>query len=136
MEESQEKIIVLRAYDTVVEANLAKTKLDAYGLPCFLTDENFTGMYPLRNSVFPGVRLHIFEDDGDEALRILGDIDRHEGFICCPNCGSHDHQHHLNSWERFSLFLSRNIRIDFPVSAQRRLSMHELQNRLQGRWLK
>jgi hypothetical protein len=35
MDELQEKIIVFNAYDTVVEANLAKTKLDAYGVPRF-----------------------------------------------------------------------------------------------------
>ena len=52
VEDPEEKIIVFRAYDTVVEANLAKTKLDAYGIPCFLTGENFVGLYPIRNEVF------------------------------------------------------------------------------------
>ena len=63
MTEPQEKIIIFCAYDTVVEANLARTKLDAHGIPCFLTDENLTNLYPIRNAIFPGVRLHIFEKD-------------------------------------------------------------------------
>ena len=67
----QEKIIVFRAYDTAVEANIAKTKLDAYGIPCFLTDENFVNLYPIRNDIFPGVRLYIFENDLAEATEIL-----------------------------------------------------------------
>ncbi|GHN01009.1 hypothetical protein WSM22_24980 [Cytophagales bacterium WSM2-2] len=71
MSESQEKIIVFRAYDTAVEANLAKTKLDAYGFPCFLTDENFVNLYPIRNDIFPGVRLYIFEKDYDEVVNLL-----------------------------------------------------------------
>lgn len=71
MDENQEKIVVFRAYDTVMLANLAKTKLDAYGIPCFLTDENFVNLYPIRNQVFPGVRLHIFEKDSDQAKEIL-----------------------------------------------------------------
>jgi alpha-L-arabinofuranosidase len=71
--EQSEKIIVFDAFDNVIKANLAKTKLDAYGIPCFLTEENFTGLYPLRNAIFPGVRLHIFERDTDQVKKILAD---------------------------------------------------------------
>lgn len=71
MESSEEKIVIYQAYDTVMQANLAKTKLDAYGVPCFLTEENFTGLYPLRNDIFPGVRLHIFENDTERVREIL-----------------------------------------------------------------
>ena len=85
MKEPEEKIIVFKAYDTVMEANLAKTKLDAYGIPCFLTDENFVGLYPIRNEVFPGVRLHIFERDANQVRQTLNDI-RSER--TCPNCKS------------------------------------------------
>jgi hypothetical protein len=71
MEDPEDKIVVYQAYDTVMQANLAKTKLDAYGVPCFLTEENFTGLYPLRNDIFPGVRLHIFENDTERVREIL-----------------------------------------------------------------
>lgn len=71
MEEAEDKIIIYAAYDTAILANLAKTKLDAYGIPCFLTEENFTGLYPFRNEIFPGVRLHIFEKDTGRAREIL-----------------------------------------------------------------
>ena len=71
MEDPAEKIIIYQAFDTVMQANLAKTKLDAYGIPCFLTEENFTSLYPFRNDIFPGVRLHIFEKDVDRAKEIL-----------------------------------------------------------------
>lgn len=69
--EEENKIVVFKAFDTAIEANLAKTKLDAYGIPCFLTDENFMNIYPIRNQYFPGVRLHIFENDGPRASEIL-----------------------------------------------------------------
>jgi len=71
MEDSAEKIIVFAAYDTVMQANLAKTKLDAYGIPCFLTEENFTSLYPIRNDIFPGVRLHVFEKDRERVKEVL-----------------------------------------------------------------
>jgi len=73
VEDSPEKIIIYAAYDTPIQANLAKTKLDAYGIPCFLTEENFTGLYPFRNELFPGVRLHIFEKDSERVREILSE---------------------------------------------------------------
>jgi hypothetical protein len=54
-----------------MEANLAKTKLDAYGIPCFLTDENLASLYPLSYFTAGQVRLHIFEDDRDRVKEIL-----------------------------------------------------------------
>jgi len=85
MEDEQEKIIVFKAYDTVMQANLAKTKLDAYGVPCFLTDENFVCLYPIRNEVFPGVRLHIFERDFDLVTETLAETPFERN---CPYCQS------------------------------------------------
>lgn len=86
MTDGNDKIVVFDSYDTVVAANLAKTKLDAYGIPCFLTDENFVALYPIRNDVFPGVRLHIFEQDLQQAKEVLNEtipIIR-----LCPACRS------------------------------------------------
>ena len=71
MEDPEDKIVVYRAFDTVIQANLAKTKLDAYGVPCFLTQENFSNLYPLRNDIFPGVPLYIFESDAERVKEIL-----------------------------------------------------------------
>ncbi len=70
-ESREDKIIIYQSYDTVIQANLAKTKLDAYGVPCFLTEENFTSLYPFRNDIFPGVRLHIFEKDQERVREVL-----------------------------------------------------------------
>jgi len=71
MEKENEKIIVYRSFDTLIEANLAKTKLDAYGIPCFLSDENFSTWYPFRTELFSGVRLHIFENDKEAVDKVL-----------------------------------------------------------------
>ena len=88
MTDADDKIIVFDAYDTVISANLVKTKLDAFGIPCFLTDENFVALYPIRNEVFPGIRLHIFEKDLAQVKEILKD----EVSIVrvCPVCRSTD----------------------------------------------
>lgn len=88
--DERDKIIVYTAFDTTVEANLAKTKLDAYGIPCFLSDENFVNLYPIRNEVFPGTRLHIFESDAARVSELLNETPKLEtdGEIQCPVCKS------------------------------------------------
>jgi hypothetical protein len=73
MEEPQEKIIEFNRYNTVITASLVKTKLDAYGIPCFLSDENFGTLYPFSNDLMPGVRLHIFERDKARVIEILAE---------------------------------------------------------------
>ncbi len=71
MTDATEKIIVFDSYDTSIQASLVKTKLDAYGIPCFLTGENFVNLYPFRNELFSGVQLFIFEKDKDRVVEIL-----------------------------------------------------------------
>lgn len=89
MDELEGKIIVYDAYDTVMAANLVKTKLDAYGIPCFLSDEHFSGLYPIRNELFSGVRIHIFEKDKDRVNEILAEQNKSETeTLHCPYCGS------------------------------------------------
>ena len=70
-------------------ANLVKTKLDAYGIPCFLSDENFVGLYPIRNELFPGVRLHVFEKDRDRVKEVLTEeTNLEKETLQCPFCRS------------------------------------------------
>ena len=71
-----------------MQANLVKTKLDAYGIPCFLSEENFTGWYPFRNQLFSGVRLHIFENDFDRVKEVLMDSPLSIEETICPRCQS------------------------------------------------
>lgn len=73
MEDSEEKIVVYASYNSVVEANLVKTKLDAYGIPCFLSDENSPFPLLVGNQLLPGVRLHIFEHDRARVTEILSE---------------------------------------------------------------
>lgn len=69
----EEKIVEYSRFENLIEANLAKTKLDAYGIPCFLSDEHFGTLYPIANDGMPGIRLHIFERDKDRVKEILSD---------------------------------------------------------------
>lgn len=89
--EKQEKIIVIQQFNNLIEANIAKTKLDAYDVPCFLTDENFVNLYPIQNDIFPGVRLCIFEKDEEQAREVLKENNLHASshdIVKCPHCQS------------------------------------------------
>ncbi len=85
MEETPEKIVVLEKFGDQVSAGLAKSKLDAYGVPCFLTNENLVALYPMRDT-FQQARLHVFESDVPYAREILSDVV--ESSYRCPHCNS------------------------------------------------
>jgi hypothetical protein len=88
MAEPAEKIIIYASFDNVIMANLVKTKLDAYGIPCFLTGESFTNLYPIRNEIFPGTRVHIFEKDREQVDEILTEesAPSPKKVVPCPQC--------------------------------------------------
>jgi hypothetical protein len=93
-------IIVFRKFETAIEANIVKAKLDAYGVPCFLTEESLAHLYPGANSLMNSdVRLLLFAEDRDKAELILQEkhleVDD-ETIIRCPKCKS------------------RNVERDFP----------------------
>jgi hypothetical protein len=88
--QDHDEIVVLKQFDDAIVANIAKTKLDAYGIPCFLTEENMANLYPGQNAFSFRVRLHIFKKDTEEASRVLVEmnllIENQEAV--CPQCQS------------------------------------------------
>jgi hypothetical protein len=84
-------IVVFRQYESAIDASLAKSKLDAYGVPCFLTEENMSNLYPGPNLLAMRVRLHLFAHDRDRAEQILSENTlsvENETTVRCPNCQS------------------------------------------------
>jgi hypothetical protein len=86
----ESKIIVFDTFDSSIKANIIKSKLDAFGIPCFLSEENLTLLTtPLLSG---GIRLHIFEQDATKALEILQQefLQRSEedDLLRCPHCRS------------------------------------------------
>jgi Putative prokaryotic signal transducing protein len=89
--EEGEKIVVIREFDDVIAANICKTKLDAYGIPCFLTEENLASLYPGNQFLGFKVRLHLFNKDTEEAEHIIREalMAKDDGsFLLCPECQS------------------------------------------------
>ena len=89
--ENSDHIIVFRQYDNSIGANIAKSKLDAFGIPCFLTEENMSNLYPGPHMFPIKVRLHLFDYDQDRAQQILDEVSLsvdNESTTTCPNCHS------------------------------------------------
>jgi hypothetical protein len=71
MSASDDNIIVFKTFDNPFEANIIKTRLEANGIECFLSNENLKTLAPIFNTSTGGVRLHIFEHDFDKVTEIL-----------------------------------------------------------------
>ena len=84
------EIVVFRLFDSAIDANIVKSKLDAYGIPCFLTEENLANLYPGQPVLPFRVRLHLFARDADQAHQILAEnpLSLEDDVIRCPNCSS------------------------------------------------
>lgn len=80
----------LRAYSTPIEANLARSLLEAEGIPCFIRDEHTIGINWLYSNVLGGVRLCVSEEDLVRAKEILAaSLPEEEAApLRCPECGS------------------------------------------------
>jgi len=88
--EEEGKIIVFRDFNSTIDANIVKTKLDAYGIPCFLTEENLANLYPGQHFLHFRVRLHLFEQDAEQAKTIVEEqlVAKTEDVPLCPMCKS------------------------------------------------
>jgi hypothetical protein len=95
-----ENIIVLDSFYEPLAAHLARTKLEAAGIPCFLTNENLVSLNRMYSPVAGGVRLHVYQRDAAQAAELLREppVMRAEpGGLAepaateterCPRCGS------------------------------------------------
>jgi Zn finger protein HypA/HybF involved in hydrogenase expression len=87
MEENE--VVVLRVFENSIDANLARTKLEANDIQCFLTGENMTNLYPLQNKNLFSVNLHVFQKDRKQAEDILNEeYTSQEEIVTCPQCQS------------------------------------------------
>jgi hypothetical protein len=90
MADMNNEIVVFRSFENSIDANIAKTKLDAYGIPCFLTEENMANLYPGQSFNAFKIRLHLFAADCERAGQILSsdELIMQADALTCPNCYS------------------------------------------------
>lgn len=85
--EKKDKIVVFREYESSIDANVAKTKLDAYGVPCFLTQENLNTLMAQNPFLFT-IKLHVFENDRLRVHEVLDEQFDYDTPVTCPHCES------------------------------------------------
>jgi hypothetical protein len=115
-------LITVSRYSFPYEAHIAKSRLDAEGIPAFIADEHTINMQWLYSNALGGVRLQVPEPFAETALNILNE-DREKDLVdavevdvqICPHCGSDDTEfHQLGRRWAFLMFLGLNFPL-FPV---------------------
>ena len=61
----------IRSYNTLIEAEIARSKLEASNIDCFLHDTHTIGLQSFLANALGGVRLDVKEEDVAEAIALL-----------------------------------------------------------------
>ena len=70
--------VVLRSFATPIEAEMARSRLDAADIDATLLDEHLVGVASHLTYALGGVRLAVAESDAERARGVLGDEDGHK----------------------------------------------------------
>lgn len=102
--------IILKRFDSPVEANIVKGLLESNDIFCFLQDEHSIGMNPLYANALGGIKLMVRSEDEQHAQELLASRKTaYQAQYVCPQCGSSD-IHFItekqNKMNWFSVFLS------------------------------
>ncbi|MBC7486287.1 MAG: DUF2007 domain-containing protein [Cytophagaceae bacterium] len=81
--------IILKRFDSPVEANIVKGLLESNDIFCFLQDEHSIGINPLYANALGGIKLMVRVEDGPRANALLL-TNSTEHKVQCPQCGFHD----------------------------------------------
>lgn len=67
----KEKLITIYRCGTNVEASIIRDLLENEGIPCMLTNETISTIYPIGNSLLGEIQVLVFEKDSEKALAII-----------------------------------------------------------------
>jgi DNA-directed RNA polymerase subunit RPC12/RpoP len=100
------RFINLCTVDNSYEANFIKEDLADQGIPCIVTNENFTNLMPHLNGVL-GSGIQVLVDRGDfEAAREILEKRRKKDIVTCPECGSRNIKYGLGPTLKTSKILA------------------------------
>lgn len=72
------QLVTIASYSNPIEANLYKSKLESYGISCFLIDENLVSLVPFYSLAIGDIKLKVPDNESQRALEILSDNDNAE----------------------------------------------------------
>jgi len=115
-------LITIARYSLPYEAQLARSRLDAEGIPAFVADEHTINMQWLWSDALGGIRLQVPEPFVEQARAVLAeDLEKvlveaqKVDTVTCPECGSTDTEYHQigRRWA-FLVFIGLHFPL-FPV---------------------
>lgn len=87
------ELAVIATYSFPHEAQLARSKLEAFDIPAFVLDEHTINMHWLYSDAFGGVKLAVPRSEVENALQLLQEDaaleELDEPPLICKHCGSH-----------------------------------------------
>lgn len=75
------QLVTVARFDDALSANLAKTKLESQGIPCFLADEHVVQMSWLFSMFAGRIRLQVGESDAGKAADLLWEDEQTRDFL-------------------------------------------------------
>lgn len=86
-------LVTIATYNLPQQLIIAKAKLEANGIECFVKDELTAQVHNFLSNAIGGVKLQVLESDANKARKILlerNDLkaDYSESKLKCPNCES------------------------------------------------
>ena len=109
MEKSNETILEFMTFNDVMEAEIVKSKLESFEIPCSLSGLDTSFFNPLFNNNNDRIKLSIFERDWDMAVKVLTNEDGtkpdtlYKADIFCPKCNSDNVESYTREKKKFNL---------------------------------
>lgn len=74
--DKEEEIVVFETYYNPMLAEIIRAKLEANGIPCFLSDESIGTMFSVYDQGAGGIKLKIFKHDLEKCKEIVNENDQ------------------------------------------------------------
>jgi hypothetical protein len=118
-----DEIITLWRYRDFPEALVARAKLEADGIECFLADENMIRLDWFRSDALGRLRLQLRQENAEAAMEILAqeipagfsaeEIGEEYNQPRCPNCGSLDVS--FQEYNKLTLLIFWFLALPIPI---------------------
>lgn len=114
--------VLLKRFEKVIDAEMARSFLQTHGIESFLRDEHTISIQPFYSNALGGVKLYVGEEDYEWAKDLMEQVEQEvlalpENYLeelACPHC--HGHQVELSPPHRkgFALLIMYLISIPLP----------------------
>ena len=87
-----DKLILIKTFNSPIDANIAKGLLESNNIEGILFDENIVYTNPIYTTAVGGVKLLVRESDYESALKLFNETQKHSDRsnekLECPQCNS------------------------------------------------